>query len=263
MGVNLAFEAGRLAERRGWPSVELVDPDSLASVLPGPGAVIVLAPEGTFQVQHAREVAALHASGKSVAVVSPVVLAEDVRAWLPDGCFHAPESVGLGGLSRPEAASDVHRMQLVQQFLRALATDPDPAIRCIVARQSNAPDDLLRALAEDPAPTIRSIVAGNRGAPVDLLHKLISDSDSSVAIDAALNTMAPIGPSQKMMRQVSSDCRRRIDEDSDDDDAWETLEIIAQDPRCPVDLLRNLLADAKLEYIRRAIGRNPQHQLIC
>ncbi len=81
MVVNLAFQAGHLAERRGCTSVDLVDPDALTSVLPGSGEVIVLAPAETLSLQHARDVAALSASRKSVAVVSPVVLTEVVRAW--------------------------------------------------------------------------------------------------------------------------------------------------------------------------------------
>jgi len=111
--MNLAFEAGRLAEQRGWASVELVAPDSLSSVLPGPGEVIVLAHDGTFLVHHARDVAALHASGKSVAVVSPVILAEDIQAWLPEDCFFALDLAGDEALATAEATGDGQRRQLV------------------------------------------------------------------------------------------------------------------------------------------------------
>jgi len=78
--VNLAFEAGRLAEQRCWTSVDLFDPDALNSVLPRSGEVSVLAPAETLSLQAARDVAFLSASGKSVAVVSPVVLTEEVHA---------------------------------------------------------------------------------------------------------------------------------------------------------------------------------------
>ena len=90
--INLVVEAGRLAERRGWSSVEVVEPDALGSVLPGPGEMIVVAPAGTFSSPHARDVAALSASGKSVAVVTADVLAEDVQAWLPHGSVHVAGS---------------------------------------------------------------------------------------------------------------------------------------------------------------------------
>ena len=88
MGVNLMFEAGRLAERRGWSSAEVVEADAVAAVPPGRGEVIVVAPEGAFSVQHAREVAALSASGKEVAVVTTVAPPEAVSAWLPEGCIY-------------------------------------------------------------------------------------------------------------------------------------------------------------------------------
>lgn len=92
MDINLVVEAGRLAERRGWSSVAVVEPDGLGSVLPGPGEVIVVVPAGRFSLQHARDVAALSASGKSVAVVTADVLAEDVQAWLPHGSVHVAGS---------------------------------------------------------------------------------------------------------------------------------------------------------------------------
>lgn len=257
MVVNLAFEAGRLAERRGWTSVDLVEPEGLNSVLPGAGEVIVLAPVGTFSLQHARDLAALSASGKSVAVVSPVALPEDVQAWLPEACCYVPRSAELPDVpSTTDRSGDSVRLRLVQQVLRGLAADPDPAIRRIVAEQSEAPKDLLRTLADDPDPSIRLSVARSQDAPVDLLHLLIGDSDSYVALAAALNPMAPIRPSQNRLRQVAEDCRRRVAEGTDDDDAWEALREIAENPRCPEDLLRILVAD-DVVYMKGPIGRNP------
>lgn len=97
MGVNLVFEAGRLAERRGWSSAAVVEADAVASVPPGRGGIIVVAPEGAISVQQAREVAALSASGKEVAVVTTATPPEDVLAWLPEGCIHlAGETLGTG-----------------------------------------------------------------------------------------------------------------------------------------------------------------------
>ena len=88
MGVNLMFEAGRLAQHRGWASAEVVETAALGSVSPGPGELVVVAPEASFSVPQAREVAALHSSGKNVVVVSSVPLAQDAMAWLPEGCTH-------------------------------------------------------------------------------------------------------------------------------------------------------------------------------
>ncbi len=59
MGVDLTFEAGRLAERRGWRSAEVVEPAALDSVGPGSGQVIVTASEVGLTVSEARAVAAL------------------------------------------------------------------------------------------------------------------------------------------------------------------------------------------------------------
>lgn len=88
MGVNLMFEAGRLAQHRGWASAEVVETAALGSVSPGPGELVVVAPEAGFSVPQAREVAALRSSGKDVVVVSAVPLAQDAMAWLPEGCTH-------------------------------------------------------------------------------------------------------------------------------------------------------------------------------
>ncbi len=97
MGVNLMFEAGRLAERRGWVSAEVVEMAALGSVLPGPGQVIVVVSEVGLSVADARAVAALTASGKEVAVISGVAPSDDVLAWLPKGCLYTVgEPLGSG-----------------------------------------------------------------------------------------------------------------------------------------------------------------------
>lgn len=88
MGVNLMFEAGRLAERRGWQSAEVVETGALGSVLPGPGQVIVVVSEVGLTVADARAVAALASSGKEVAVVTGAELSDEVLAWLPQGCLY-------------------------------------------------------------------------------------------------------------------------------------------------------------------------------
>ncbi len=88
MGVDLTFEAGRLAERRGWRSAEVVEPAALDSVGPGSGQVIVTASEVGLTVSEARAVAALAASGKQVAVVADTALNGDVVAWLPEGSLY-------------------------------------------------------------------------------------------------------------------------------------------------------------------------------
>ena len=97
MGVNLMFEAGRLAERRGWQSADVVETGALGSVPPGPGQVIVVVSEAGLAVSEARAVAALTSSGKEVAVVTGAALSDDVVAWLPSGCLHlAGEPQGAG-----------------------------------------------------------------------------------------------------------------------------------------------------------------------
>lgn len=97
MDGDLMFEAGRLAERRGWQATEVVERGALGSVLPGPGEVIVLASEASLTVSEARAVAALTASGKEVAVISGAALSDDVIAWLPKDCLYtAGEQHGTG-----------------------------------------------------------------------------------------------------------------------------------------------------------------------
>ena len=97
MGVYLMFEAGRLAERQGLQSADVVETGALGSVSPGPGQVIVVASEAGLVVSEARAVAALASSGKEVAVVTAAALSDDVLAWLPKDCLYTVgEPLGSG-----------------------------------------------------------------------------------------------------------------------------------------------------------------------
>jgi hypothetical protein len=51
--------------------------------------LVVVAAKASFRVEHARAVAALSASGKSVVVVTAVDLADDVLPWLPKDCVYS------------------------------------------------------------------------------------------------------------------------------------------------------------------------------
>lgn len=262
MDVSLLFAAGRLAERRGWSSAEAVDPGALASIAPGAGEVIVVAPEGTFSVQHARDVAALNASGKSVAVVTPAPLAEDVRAWLPADCLHVLTQFGSPNLRDSSGAPGVEgdRTDLIHGILRRFANDPDPQVRRIVVMSEEAPADLWRQFAEDDDEFIRLCAARSEHTPVDALERF-TYGDSYARLAVARNRKWPIADAQNLMRQVAAECGDRLERDDDDDDsAYETLREIAEDPRCPGDLLRTLAAEYG-PYVQASVGCNPSAPL--
>ncbi len=94
--MDLRFESGKVAGARGWHSVEIVDTALLGREAPSPRPLLVEAAADSLTVESARTIAALHAAGRSVVLVTDSPLGADVAQWIPEECVHllgAPISV--------------------------------------------------------------------------------------------------------------------------------------------------------------------------
>ncbi len=86
--MNLHFEAGRIAQARGWTSPEVIRAEQVDQQPPGGGPTIVVADLGTITLDRARTISALIASGTDLMVVTSEPLPADVAQWLPDEHLH-------------------------------------------------------------------------------------------------------------------------------------------------------------------------------
>lgn len=93
--MDLRFESGKVAGARGWDA-EIVDTATLGRETPSPKPLLVEAAADSLTVESARTIAALHAAGRSVVLVTDSPLGADVAQWIPEECVHllgAPISV--------------------------------------------------------------------------------------------------------------------------------------------------------------------------
>lgn len=99
--MDLRFESGRIAGARGWHEVDVIDAVAgLAQETPSSTPLLVEGASDILTVAHARMVAALHASGRPVTLVTDSPLAADMAQWIPDGCVHV-----IGAPLAPPAAA--------------------------------------------------------------------------------------------------------------------------------------------------------------
>lgn len=88
--MDLRFESGKVAGARGWHAAEVVDIAMLARETPSSTPLLVEAAADSLTLESARTIAALHAAGRSVVLVTDSPLAVDVAQWIPEECVHLP-----------------------------------------------------------------------------------------------------------------------------------------------------------------------------
>lgn len=86
--MDLRFESGKVAGARGWRAVEVVDTAQLADQTPSHTPLVVEAAAQSLTIDSARTIAALHAAGRSVILVTDSPPAADITQWIPEGCVH-------------------------------------------------------------------------------------------------------------------------------------------------------------------------------
>ncbi len=86
--MDTSFEVGKVVGALGWDETEVIAPPELASASPSGEPLVIAATGGSLARESARIIAALHAAGRPVMVVSESALPGDVSQWLPDACVH-------------------------------------------------------------------------------------------------------------------------------------------------------------------------------
>lgn len=142
---QLAFRAGALAHARGWTSPELIDPEELAGIAPVGEPVVVMA-NRELTTSQAQAIAAIHAAGRPIAVISTLPLVPAIAQWLPVGIMDAASAdplAGSGVSTSPVLPQAGHAPEAV------LADEPvgvsqeliSEVVHAVLARLSEIPDD--------------------------------------------------------------------------------------------------------------------------
>src|SRR5689334_16693704 len=94
--------------------------------------------------------------------------------------------------------------------LAALALDPDPFVRELVAQHPATPAQVLRRLANDRVTCYA--VAGNPAASPDLLEHLLESGTLDVAHRASTNPSLPAGARERLTRKGYQTTRKVLAE---------------------------------------------------
>lgn len=138
--------------------------------------------------------------------------------------------------------------------LRTLASDSEDEVRCGVAQNPGAPENLLRELSEDRSGMVRFCLAKNERAPSEVLAALgtrpdldseqfgISWKPASISLHTAvaMNTATPV----LLLRRFATDHRNDV--------RWG----VALNLSTPPDLLEDLAED-QMDYVRAGALANP------
>ena len=156
------------------------------------------------------------------------------------------------------------------QVLHKLCEHSDVEIRCLVARNEVAPQDLLLKLADSGNFQVRRAVASNPSAPTHLLHEMAADSNQGIRAAVAANTAATETIQATLASDKSSDVRLRVAGNLVTPnwvleklaaDASETVQCaVARIASAPKAVLADL-AIHKSKYVRRAVSSNPAASL--
>ncbi len=146
--MKLEFEAGRIAQVRGWQSPRVISAELVDQQPPGGGQVIVLAQPGSMDVARARIVAALIASGTDLLVVASESLPAEVARWLPDRDVHllgaAVEDAGAAEeTAQPAGGAAQHSIEVTPAHLV-----PPGLLRGVQVSHPSAIDESLRRKAK-------------------------------------------------------------------------------------------------------------------
>ncbi len=126
-------------------------------------------------------------------------------------------------------SADVDAEKLTYDEAKALAQNPDPEVRCALARRPDIEPEILYFLAKDDDPDVRRAVANNTDAPRHTYQLLASDTSDDVRVGLA-QKIAEMAP------DLEQDERDKIWQSTS-----EALEALAQDQ---ITQVRQVLAEA-------------------
>ncbi len=178
--MDMSFEAGKVVGALGWDETEVISPQELGSASPSGEPLVIAATSGSLARESARIIAALHAAGRPVMVVSESALPGDVNQWLPDTCVHVVGDPLEDARARRVGGSDAEQGVTfafgVEQDLVAMTID-----RWEVDIDSGDLDTTTQAMRETPVsfawnrPVVWLDHDGFGGSWLASLHNLLHD----------------------------------------------------------------------------------------
>jgi len=138
-------------------------------------------------------------------------------------------------------------------LLKSLAKDEDEEVRCAVARNQIAFEEVLSCLAEDKEARVRCYVAKNPNTSSKILVKLSEDSDWGVQVAVAKHQNTPRSILVNFARSENSFVRRNVAKNPSicettaeillHDDDWEVRQEFAGNPSISLEMLIELTED--------------------
>ncbi len=235
---RLLFEAGRVAEERGWSDAQLVSADALQDQSPvGPPIVIALR-STEVSAQIAKTVSALAGAGRRALVVTDQPLPADVTSWLPADSWVVAMAQTVPTVV---AASADHRHELQVRMLKSLLTDSEADdVRKYLAGNQNTPQRILADLATGHnGGRWTAYLAGNPSAPLEFLDQILDRDDHELPESLARNTALPLPKRHDVMRRVArSSVEGWVEDEGSFDNDFADLNVMTDVPRDVFEVFR-------------------------
>lgn len=228
--LRLLFEAGRVAEERGWSDAELVSADALEEQSPvGPPLVVALS-STEVSAQTAKTVSALAGAGRRVLLVTDHPLPDTVLDWMPRDSWVV---IATGDPSSTVEVSVDPGIDLQIELLNELlgGADSDDVQRYL-AGDPHTPDPILARLTTATDARTLSELAGNPSTPRDFLDELLDTGDRVILGGLVGNPAIALPKRQELMRRLARElvAEWTADEDSFDNEC-EGLNAVPDVPR--------------------------------
>lgn len=254
---QLAFEAGRVAQRLEWDHAALCEPQELHSAEPS-GPPLMICCSVDLSVEQARTIAALHAAGRGIVALCEDPPPAQVLPWLPNGVLR----VIPRAQHAPMTGDQVQPQGLMALWLQ-LASHDNRGVRSLTAESDRCPLECLAVLARDSEDLVRAAAAGNPRLPEDILLGLALDESSRVREAAISCDRLPPEwvqslhhpPEERLLRartQEDAQELRVLAEDSDE----RVRVAVARNASTPSDVLMKLASDESVR-VQVACVRHP------
>lgn len=200
---RLVFEAGRIAEERGWSDAQLVSADALREQSPAGPPIVVALGSSEVSEQTAKTVSALAGAGRHVLLITDQAFPGAVEAWMPADSWvvipsgGSPATVETGADPRTEL-----QVGLLDELLAGAESDD---VQRYLAGHPHTPRPILARLTTATDAWTLSNLAGNPSAPREFLDELLDTKDGGVLVQLVGNAAIPLPERQELMRRFARD----------------------------------------------------------